>query len=187
MGASNDAASAAEEIQATLGEGWCEAPELQAAVVLDLDALAARWPLFAAELTAKTPFRAVAAIPLHMPGHKPFATLDLLTTDPKISDRVDPVELDKHIAAPASALLSTCLDQIPDIGFLGAVPDWFRTVTRRRWNVWVAVGMVMGTRSCSTRSALSLLRARAYVQDRGLDDLADDVVCRRLPTTDLMA
>ena len=187
LGASSEAASVAEGIQASLREGCCEAAELRAPVVLDLDVLAVRWPLYAAELTARTPFRALAVIPLCMPGQKPFATLDLLTTDPVISGRVDPVELDEHIAAPASALLSTCLDQIPDVGLSGAVPHWFHAVTRRRWNVWVAVGMVMGTRPCSTRSALSLLRGCAYSQDRDLDDLAADIVSRRLAITDLMA
>ena len=160
LSASNEAATRAEELQASLGEGPLDAAELQASVALDLDDLAVRWPLHAAELTAKTLLRAVTVVPLHAFDRSPFATLDLFTTDPKVSDRLDVVELDDHIAAPAAVLLTICLNQVPDVRDPLGVPDWYRTATRRRWNVWVAVGMVMGTRPCCTRAAVSLLRSR---------------------------
>ena len=186
LGSSGDAAAQAEELQTTLGEGPClDAAERQAPVALDAVDLAARWPLFSAELTARTAYRAAASVPLRAPGGRVFAALDLYTTSSQLDASLDLTEVDQHLAPPAAALLSTCLDQLHDAEVFAARPEWYETTAGRRHNVWVAIGMVMATRPTRTRDALSLMRAHAYTQERSLDDLAADIVAGRLPATDL--
>ena len=81
----------AEELQTTLGEGPClTAAQTQTSVVFDADDLATRWSLYSKELIGKTPFRAVAAIPLRVPGQGVFAALDLFTHDPKLTRSARP-------------------------------------------------------------------------------------------------
>ena len=186
LGSSSDAAARAEVLQTSLGEGPClEAAEAQAPMAADLAELTTRWPTYTEELTGKTPFRAVAAIPLYAPGRGVFAALDLYATDPRLSDRLDLAEVEERVAAPAAALLTTCVEQLRDIENQAATPEWYQSASGRRHDVWVAVGMVMAVRPGRTRDALSLLRAHAYTQGRSLDDLAADVVDGRLPPTDL--
>ena len=186
LGASSADAALAELLQTSLGEGPClDAALTQASVALDLDELRARWPVYTVELTRQTPFRAVAAIPLRVPSHDAFAALDLFSTEPKIHDRLDLAELDTQIGAPSAALLTTCLDQVPEDDGSTPDPEWYRSAARRRHDVWVAIGMVMAAHPEPTEDALSLMRAHAYSQDRSLDDLAADLVHRRLPATDI--
>jgi len=186
LGASSDAVTQAEVLQTSLGEGPClEAAKAHAPMVLDLVELTSRWPAYAEELTGSTPFRAVASIPLYAPGRDVFAALDLYATGPQLSDRLDLAEVEERVAAPAAALLSVCLEQVRDVQNHAATPEWYRSATGRRHNVWVAVGMVMATRPGPSRDALSLLRAHAYTQGRSLDALAADVIDGRVPSSDL--
>lgn len=186
LGSSHDTVSRAEELQTTLGEGPClTAAQTQAAAVYDTDELEERWALYTEELTAKTTFRAVAAIPLRAPGHGVFAALDLYADTPGLRDRIDLDTIDTDLAAPAAALLTTCVEQIAGVENPDARPDWYQTAAGRRHDVWVAIGMIMAHRPARTRDTLSLMRAHAYSQDRSLDDLAADIVERRLPPTDI--
>lgn len=186
LGWSSAAVKGAEELQTTLGEGPClTAVQMQTSVVFDADDLAERWSLYSKELIGKTPFRAVAAIPLRVPGQGVFAALDLFTHDPKLAGRVDLADIDQHVAAPAAALLTICIDEIVDPEHPQGRPEWYQTAAGRRHDVWVAIGMVMAHRPGLTRDALSLMRAHAYSHDRSLDDLAADIVARRLPPTDI--
>ena len=186
LGASGAPAAKAEELQTTLGEGPClDAAQAQAALLLDHDDLAVRWPSYAEELDVQTPFRAVAAIPLYAPGRRVFAALDLYSIEPKLSDRLDLTEVDRHVAAPAAALLSTCVEEVRDVEDPQAAPEWYQSAAGRRHNAWVAIGMVMANQSRQTSDALSLLRAQARTRGRSLDDLTTDVVDGRLPLSDL--
>lgn len=187
LGSSSDAAARAEEFQTTLGEGPClGAAETQASLVADYDDLARRWPLYTDQLTAHTPFRSVAAVALRSPGHGVYAALDLYSTNPQLRDRLDLDAIDRQLAAPAAALLSTCLDEVyGDVAAPDAAPQWYQTAAGRRHHVWVAIGMLMGgRRPRRTSDALSLLRGQAFIQDRSLDDLAADVVTGRMSLDD---
>lgn len=187
LGASDAEAGTAEVLQTSLGEGPClDAGQTQSSVALDLDELGARWPRYTAELTRRTPFRAVAALPLRIPSHGAYAALDLFTRSPRIRDRLDLDKLDQQIGAPAAALLTTCLDQLPHVDSPTALPDWYTTAAGRRHNVWVAIGMVMSAQSRPAQEALRLLREHAHVHDLSLDDLADEVTSRRRPPSDIL-
>jgi len=89
LGASSDAASQAEELQTSLGEGPClDTAEAQAAVVVDLADTQTRWPLYAEELAGRTAFRAVAAVPLRLSDGAVFAALPV-QHPPLLDDRLD--------------------------------------------------------------------------------------------------
>lgn len=185
LAASSEDSRQAEELQTTLGEGPClDAAEAQTAIVADLAELEARWPLYAEELTGRTAFRAVAAVPLQAPGHGVFAALDLYSTGVQLTDALHPAEIEE-VAGTAGALLTACMTQIQDVDSPEAGPDWYRAASGRRHDVWVAIGMVMGMRAERTRDALSVLRAHAYSMNRSLDDLAADLVQGRVFLSDL--
>ncbi len=184
LGASSDAAQQAEELQTSLGEGPClSAAEEQVTLVVDADELTQRWELYGQGLLARTPFRAVASIPLHAPGRGVFAALDLYSTTPTLSDRLDPAQVEL-LAPTAAALLTSCMGEVADADELG--PGWYESATARRNAVWVAVGMVKARRGGPTGDALGLLRAHAYTTDRSLDDLAADLVEGRLRLDDVI-
>lgn len=185
LAASDDDSRQAEELQTSLGEGPClDAAEAQAAIVADLEEMEARWPLYAEELTRQTSFRAVAAVPLRAAGRGVFAALDLYSSDPQLTERLDPREV-AEIAGTAGALLTTCVAEIQDVDSPEDGPDWYRRASSRRHDVWVAIGMVMGSRAERTRDALSVLRAHAYSRNRSLDDVAADIVRGLLPLSEL--
>ena len=65
LGASDEDAATAEQLQFTVGEGPCLQAHTSALPVYAPAAVfTARWPLLYAELTARTPYRAVLALPL---------------------------------------------------------------------------------------------------------------------------
>ena len=185
LGGSSHDARLAEELQTSLGEGPClDAAEAQAVVVVDLDELRTRWELYGEELEAKTPFRSVASVPLSAPGYGVLGALDLYSTDPRLSDRLDHAQVEE-VGRTAAALLTTCVGQINAAQDPGAGPGWYRDAAGRRHDVWVAIGMVMSARAGRASDALSLLRAHAYSTGRSLDDLAADIIADRLSLTDL--
>lgn len=186
LGASSVDAERAEVLQTSLGEGPClDAAHLQAPVALELDELAARWPVYTAELTRQTPFRAVAAVPLRIPAQDAYAALDLFVTAPRFRTPLVLSELDQQVGAPTAALLTTCVAQGLVLGAAGSASSWSSTPAGRRHHVWVAIGMVMAAQPKPARDALSLLRARARALDLSLDDLADELTSRRLPLSDV--
>lgn len=65
-------------------------------------------------------------------------------------------------------------------------PGWPNTAaSHRRGRQWMAVGMVMLTSRVAAPDALALLRGRAYSTDRTVEDLADDLIERRIPVEDV--
>jgi hypothetical protein len=186
LGASSEAAQAAEVLQTSLGEGPCLAAAVSRTTrVADLADLSRRWPVYGEALVRRTPFRSVAAVPLTSPDGEVFAALDLYAEDDHLSRRLDVDEVGRHIAAPMSALLGICMAEVRDVDLERDLPEWYRAATAGRHHVWVATGMLIGRERQSTRDALSLLRAHAFSLDRSLDDLADDLVEGRLTLDDL--
>lgn len=186
LGGSSPAASVAEELQTSIGEGPCLAAAVaKAACVADLAELTHRWPVYGEELVRRTPFRSVASIPLSTPDGEVFAALDLYAEDAHLSRRLDVAAITDHVAGPVSALLSICMADVHDVDLDDAMPDWYRVATSRRHHVWVATGMLVGRRRQATRDALALLRAHAYSLDVTLDELADDLVAGRTTLDEL--
>lgn len=61
-------------------------------------------------------------------------------------------------------------------------PAWMaNTAVQQRQSVWLAIGMMNAALAVDAPAALALLRARAYAEQRLLDDLVHDVITGRIP------
>ncbi|MBM9476774.1 hypothetical protein JL107_09985 [Nakamurella flavida] len=179
LGSSDPASSAAERLQFTTGEGPClDAFALQATIPADAAALATRWPVFAGEMLTRTPFRSILALPLPRLG-----ALDVYFVDPQGCHRVD----DQLAAAVIAEVLAALVGR----EFVAAVSlDGGRrrqSEQRRRDQVPIAMGMASVTLGVTFLDALALLRSRAFVDGRSLDDLAADMVAGSLSIASLRA
>ncbi len=172
-----------EDLQFTLNEGAC----MQAAttgnpvLVPDLreSSEAARWPMFAAAVTEQSPVRALFALPLQW-GAVNLGVLDLYRVTPGgLSD----VQWRDAVAATDTAALMM-LGQRTDPG---GGDGWLDQALSHRAEVHQATGMVLVQLGVSATDALARLRSYAFVHQRLLIDVADDVVARRLVFTEDMA
>lgn len=176
IGASCDETAAAEQIEYTMGHGPCISAAVigRRVLVPDLggaDALLA-WPGYVAEIVRRSPFRAVFSFPLALEGMAMGSlNLYLRTTVGSVAETL--VERAENICLRMTRALRTA-DLFSEPEHRHAWMDGERA--RRRRTVWLAQGMTMQAGPASAREALTLLRARAYADDRLLDDLAADVV-----------
>jgi hypothetical protein len=182
-GASDDDAAAAERLQFTAAEGPClDAHALTRTVLATETLIAQRWPDFYTGLVAKTPFRAIAALP--WPNTlKGAGTVDLLFR--RSSDLAD---LDFVTADEVIAQVERTLDAESVIEFspLGPGPAWLAGPAANSRNaVFIAMGMLNVALDVSSPDALALLRGHAYATNRTVDDIAQDVASHRIAANDL--
>jgi hypothetical protein len=166
-----------EELQFTLGQG----PGVDAArgdgpvLVVDLSDADSRrrWPMFA-PAAVEHGIRGMVAVPV-LVGAARLGVLDLywlragLLNDGEVAD----------VLAYADAVLVLALDhrggvasELENLGGAGLV--------ERRAEVHQATGMMSVQLGVHVTDALVRLRAHAYLHDRGLAEVAADVVARRL-------
>jgi len=178
LGASSDAASVAERLQFTVGEGPCTtAQETQQPVFAVEEDLRRRWPVFSDLLLSTTPFRAVVALPLQ-PALAGAGALDLFFERPAAV-----AELDVFEAIAVGELVTSALgdaavwsDWSPEEG-----PEWLHgPAPRRRAAVWEAMGKVGVDLEIDAAEALTLMRAHAYATGGSVDDVAADLLSGRL-------
>ncbi len=103
-----------------------------------------------------------------------FAALDLFTEDPELSGQVDLDEVAGRIGPSTGVLLDVSLRPVHEATADALVPEWYEDATSRRFDVWVAVGIVMARHHKPAVDALSMLRGYAYSHDRSLDDVVLD-------------
>ncbi|MBW8767340.1 MAG: GAF domain-containing protein [Geodermatophilales bacterium] len=123
LGASSDATALAERLQLTAGEGPCLTARRSRQPVFALEAdLRRRWPAFCSLLLARTPFRAVVALPLQ-PALVGAGALDLFFERPE-----DVTELDVFEALAVGELVNSALsDAVVWSEWSPAdVPEWLR-------------------------------------------------------------
>jgi len=182
-GASDDDAATAERLQFTAAEGPClDAHALTRTVLATETLIAQRWPDFYTGLVAKTPFRAIAALPWPH-SLKGAGTVDLLFH--RSSDLVD---LDFVLADEVIAQVERTLDGESVIEFspLGPGPAWLAGPAANSRNaVFIAMGMLNVALNVSSPDALALLRGHAYATNRTVDEIAHDVANHRLAADDL--
>jgi hypothetical protein len=189
LGASDEIASLAERLQFTQGEGPClDAARRGRALVADAEELSRRWPVFAHEFLARTPFRGIMALPLAITDKTPGA-LDLYVTD--VADLRSVPLADATVVADcivealdfAAPVVPANIevDELPD-----PVPTWLVGPSAQyRRLVWLAMGMAMSKFGVSAPDALALLRAHAYGHDTVLDEVAAELVHGTLTLAEL--
>jgi len=183
LGWSGDAAAVAERTQTTLGEGPCvSAAAAETALVVDADGLADRWPVYAVELTRRTPFRSVASIPLGTPGQPVFGALDLYASRPDLTTVLIVDEAAAAVADPIASFLSGMLDEVYE--YEVEPPAWWgEGPAVDRADVWTAVGMLIAANEfddVDDTAALARLRGFAFRHDLTLDETADRLLNRQL-------
>jgi hypothetical protein len=139
--------------------------------------LARRWPAFYDLLVTTTPLRSVLALSLH--GRlRGIGGMDLYLTDPGGPATVDVLEA-RHVAELVSDHLSLAADW--SVWTPTEPPTWADTpAARRRGELWMAVGVLAVALRVPVADALALLRGYAYAAGRTADDVAGDLVERRL-------
>ncbi len=179
VGASDDDAAVAERLQFTAGEGPClDAHQLARSVMATESLIAQRWPQFHAGLVTRTPFRAVTAIPL------PLRLQDAGTIDLMFHSSADMAELDVTDADTAVSEVERILgtDSVVEFSLLGPGPAWLDGPSAQSRNaVIIALGFLNVALEITAPDALALLRGRAFAAGRTVDDIARDVIDRRLP------
>jgi len=182
LGASDPDSATAERLQFTVGEGPClAAHDTNEVVVADEQELQASWPAFSDILIAHTPIRGVIALPLHG-ALEGIGALDLYVRPPGDIRSVGLADALTVLTAVSGIFAAAMADEPhTDSG-----PPWLNAPSAgRRALVWQAVGMVNVGLELPSPDSLALLRAYAYAHDTVLDDVAEDVVQRRVPVADL--
>ncbi len=179
LAASDETAATAERLQFTAGSGPCLlAAQTGFPVFGSAPTLARRWPAFHDMLVTSTPLRSVLA--LSLPGRlRGIGAMDLYLTDPD-----GPVGVDVFEARRVAALVADHLSLAADWSMWTPTDQrtWIDTPDARdRGRLWMAVGMLMVALDVTSADALAVLRARAYATGRTADDVALDLVQRRLP------
>lgn len=175
----SDAVSARiEALQFTLGEGPCfEAFDSRRPVLVpDLPgAIAPSWPAFAAEMAAE-PVGAIFAFPLQS-GAICVGAVDFYR---RRTGWLSAMELATALEVVNVALL-TVLSQL-DGGHHG---EWWLALPEQREQVHQAVGMLIAAFGIPADQALARLRAHAFASGRLVDQVACDIVARRLSPDEL--
>jgi hypothetical protein len=183
IGASDEDAATAERLQFTAAEGPClDAHALARSVLATQTLIAQRWPDFHAGLLARTPFRAVAAIPWPA-ALKGAGTVDLLFRRSRDLADLD-ISMADEVVAQVEHTLRT--QSVIEFSPMGPGPAWLAgPAASSRNEVIIALGMLNVALDVSTPDALALLRGHAYATNRTVDDIAHDVTHRRITAQDL--
>src|SRR3954452_11691117 len=179
LAGSSEIAATAERLEFTTGCGPClTATEWELPIFATEGLLARRWPIFHDLLVTRTALRSLLALPL--PGRlRGIGAIDLYYRDP-----AGPLAMDGDEARSVAGLVAEQLGAAdwPDTG----APPWLATpAARRRGRGWTAVGMGIAALQVSTPDGLAPLRGAAYATERTVDDLADDLLERRLAPAEL--
>jgi len=182
-GASDDDAAAAERLQFTAAEGPClDAHALGRTVLATETLIAGRWPDFYTSLVARTPFRAVAAVPWSR-TLKGAGTVDLLFRHSRDLADLDFTAADEVIAQVEHTLHS---ESVIEFSPLGPGPAWLAGPAANSRNaVFIAMGMLNVALDVSSPDALALLRGHAYATSRTVDEIAHDIANHRIAAEDL--
>ncbi|WP_239163614.1 GAF and ANTAR domain-containing protein [Paractinoplanes rishiriensis] len=165
-----------EELQFVLGEGPCwEAFSARRPVLVpDLGEVApSRWPMYVPAVQDKG-FRAVFSFPLQL-GAVRLGVLDVFR---RRAGSLTGDELADGFAF-ATVTMTALLDQHEDATSAG-LGDGLADTGEHRAELFQAQGMVMVQLGVSIGEAMTRMRAYAFAHGRRLDEVARDVVARRL-------
>jgi hypothetical protein len=167
-----------EDLQFTLGEGPCYQAFADGAPVLVADvadiAARGRWPAFCDGLLQRSGVRAVFAFPLQV-GAARVGVLDLY--------RVSPGTLMPSERAAAYLAADVVVSVILGVGAGFATAEgtpWADAGALHRTEVHLATGMIKAQLGISIEDAFARMRAYAFAHDLLIEEVAHDVVQRRL-------
>jgi hypothetical protein len=183
MCASDPVTERIEELQFVLGEGPCidAFRHRRPVLVPDLGAVpATRWPAYT-PAAFEAGARAVFAFPLQV-GAARLGVLDVFRSRPGTLRRE---EVTGALTLADIAVMLLLDDQEHATGDGDGDGDGGPAgVVRRRAELFQAQGMVMIQLGVSLADALARIRAHAFRAERRLDDVAADIVARRLTLED---
>lgn len=185
IGASDERAALAEQLQFTVGSGPCLATvDSQMPIFAVESYLQRRWPFYHDLLRERTPFRSVVTFPLSggLSGAGAMVVYLASPAGPLEFDALEAQSLVLLVSEELAAWTVWAQRHQPGLQHWIDVP-----AARVRTQVWQAVGMVTVGLALSGADALALLRARAYGTDRLVDEVAHDLVTHRLSLDDLLA
>ncbi|GAA4661780.1 GAF and ANTAR domain-containing protein [Amycolatopsis dongchuanensis] len=183
--ASDAVVSQLDALQFSLGEGPCvEAfAERRPVLVTDLAEVAdGRWPMFA-HAARDSPVRALFVFPLQL-GAITFGVLDLYHLQPGVLAGDGLAGALRAADAALWSLLGLRAEETMDATTNGTgptdLPNWLSGAPLHRTEVYQATGMIIGQLGLPATTALAKLRGYAFAHDRPIDEVARDVVARRL-------
>jgi hypothetical protein len=186
--ASDAVVSQLDALQFGLGEGPCVEAfvERRPVLIADLAGVAdGRWPMFA-HAARGTPARGLFVFPLQL-GAITVGVLDLYCLEP---GALCADGLTGALRAADAALWSLLGLRMGETMYTtnGTEPvdllGWLSGAPLRRTEVYQATGMVIGQSGVTAMTALAKLRGFAFAHGRPLDEVARDVVARRLRLDD---
>ncbi|QRP43008.1 GAF and ANTAR domain-containing protein [Amycolatopsis sp. FDAARGOS 1241] len=182
--ASDVVVSQLDGLQFSLGEGPCVEAFLERRPVLIADLVEVvdgRWPLFA-HAARDTPARGLFVFPLQL-GAVTVGVLGLYRLEPGALAGNDLTGALRAADAAMWSLLGLregeTLETVNGTG-PADVHAWLSGVPLHRTEVYQATGMIIGQLGVTAPVALAKLRGFAFAHDRPLDEVARDVVARRL-------
>ncbi|MEO6944095.1 MAG: GAF and ANTAR domain-containing protein [Lacisediminihabitans sp.] len=175
--ASDEMAARLEEMQFELGEGphWEALHTGRPVMVPDLHSESlSSWPMFS-EAVRHTGVGAVFAFPLTL-GVVTIGVVDLYCSSPgnlSASALATAVNLAGSVTLPAARMAIRSADREDASTTVGTAPELRRDVHQ-------ATGMILVQMNVSATEAFLLLRAHAFSSGRTVQEIAQDVVARRL-------
>ena len=175
--ASDDTAGRLEEMQFDLGEGphWEALHAGRPALVPDLQSGdTSAWPIFS-EAVRQTEIGAVFAFPLTI-GAVTIGVVDLYCSNSgslSASALTTVLRLARSVTLPAARMAIRSANAEAASTTAGAAPELRRVVHQ-------ATGMILAQMNVNATEAFLLLRAHAFSSGRAVQDVAQDVVSRRL-------
>jgi hypothetical protein len=176
LGVSNPVMAVVEDLQFTLGEGPCIDAHTSAHPILEPDLRnpdVNRWPAFAGP-AVKAGVRAVFGFPLRT-GAANLGALDLYLDRP---GDLRPEQLTD--AAEMAEVISTAVLALQSDAPAGGLPEPLEAAVHHHAIVHQASGMLSAQLDIDVADALVRIRAEAYTSNRPVNDVARDIVERRL-------
>ncbi|MFJ8622220.1 ANTAR domain-containing protein [Kitasatospora sp. NPDC093550] len=184
--ASDERARRMEERQFSLGEGPSVDAFRSRGPVAVTDLLSpdeVRWPVLVVDLagadSTRPELRSVYATPLHL-GTSGIGVLSLYRVRPGVPDRAGSADIQVAATSVTLAIVGSFLAPPADQPAL----RWLDDPPLDGVEADQAVGMVMVQLGLSAGAALDRLRAHAFAHGREIDEVAHDVVERRLRFTE---
>ncbi|MGA5820303.1 ANTAR domain-containing protein [Kitasatospora sp. NPDC094028] len=184
--ASDGRARRMEERQFSLGEGpGVDAFRARTPVAV-ADLLAShevRWPVLVADLASANSdhrgLRSIYAAPLHL-GSASIGVLSLYRSAPGIPGAEEVADIRVAATSVTLAIVGSFMKPSGEV----PVQPWLDDPPLNGVEVDQAVGMIMVQLRVSAEEALDRLRAHAFTHDREIDEVAHEIVLRRLRFTE---